>query len=154
MRIPMLNIILVCLIFSALQPYQQFCFLPSTTNISLAIYYPWLRWIEISELSNNVKKAKALYQAYIFDTVCSGPWEPAWSVSLQAQAASASLCLTLLLSWDHSCIFSPSEDNITRLWEGREELKRVLTLPFHTPGGQRLWKHCCISCGWDLVVEA
>lgn len=147
MRIPMPNIVLVCLILSSLQPYQRLCLLPSTTNISLAIYYPWLRWIEISELYNKVKKAKALYQAYIFDAVCCGLWEPAWSVSLQAQATSASLCLTLLLSWDHSWVFSPSEGNIMRVWDGREQLKSFLTLPFHTPGVERLWKHCCITVG-------
>lgn len=113
--------------------------------LSCHVYYPWLRWIEISAFYNKEKKAKALYHAQIFDTVCSGFWEPEWrgSVPLQAQATSASLYLTLLLSWDQSWVLSPSEGNITRLWEGREKVKRLLTLPLHTPGGEWLWRHCC-----------
>lgn len=32
-------------------------------DLSCHVYYPWLRWIEISECYNKEKKAKALYHA-------------------------------------------------------------------------------------------
>lgn len=88
-------------------------------------------WVLYQRKKKNTQKKVYIMLKFLVQ-VGSGFWEPEWreSASLQSQTPSRrSLCLTLLLGWDQSWVLRPSEGNLSRLWEEREEVKRVEHAP-------------------------